>query len=503
MNTKPNSLWRDVELESFPGLSKDLNTEVTVVGTGITGITTAYFLVEKGYNVVLLEAGRIIEGTTGYTTAKITSQHGLIYDTLIQTMGEEKAKLYYQANEEALSCIDDIRKKEQIDCDFSYQDAYIYGNSKEANRKIEKEAEAYKRLGIDGGLAEVTELPYSVSSAVKINHQAQFHPVKYLASMIQRLQEKNTPIFENTRAAKLVEGDRPEVVTREGNTVTSDHVVMATHFPFADFKGLYFSRLHVERSYSIAVRSAENVPDGMYLSAEEPKKSLRHFVTEDGEKLLLVGGEGHPSGQKENTEESYENLAVYAKEQFGSEDVSYHWSSQDLITLDMVPYIGPVTKNNSNIHIAAGFAKWGMTNGTIAAKVISDLIAGKDNPYIELFSPSRDLGKQHVKSFLKENMDVGKEFVKGKLDRKNIKPEDLAKDEGSVVRINGKRAGAYKDEHGSISIVDTTCTHMGCELNWNNGDRSWDCPCHGSRFTVEGEVIEGPATKPLSKLSDK
>nr|WP_308808323.1 FAD-dependent oxidoreductase [Halobacillus andaensis] len=457
---------------------------------------------KEGYNVVLLEAGRVMEGTTGYTTAKITSQHGLIYDQLIRTIGEAKARHYYQANEDGLQLIDDIRKTNDIECDFSKQDAYVYGVTEEAKRDIYKEAEAYEKIGIRGGLTQEVELPFSVTAAIKIKDQAQFHPVKYLASMLRFLKEKNTPIYENTRAVDIEKGSRPRVITRDGHFVTSDHIVMATHFPFKDFDGLYFSRLHVERSYSIAARAEGALPDGMYVNVEEPKRSLRHFVNEYGEKLLLAGGEGHPSGQKENTDKCYEKLHDYAKEYFHGNEVTHRWSSQDLTTLDNIPYIGPITKNNPNIHVAAGFAKWGMTNGTIAAKVITDLIRGKASPYADLFSPSRNLSFQHVKSFTKENADTAKEYIKGRLDRRNRKPEDLAPGEGSVVRLKGKRAGAYKDEAGKISVVDTTCTHMGCELNWNNGERSWDCPCHGSRFTTGGEVIEGPATKPLKKLSD-
>ncbi|WP_221567066.1 FAD-dependent oxidoreductase [Alkalihalobacillus sp. TS-13] len=495
------SLWRDFQLESFPPLEEDLTSEVTVVGAGITGITTAYLLVKQGYDVVLLDAGQIVSGATGYTTAKISAQHGLVYDQLIKTIGEEKAKLYYEANQDALKMIDDIRKKHEIDCDFSYQDAFVYGESEQSKKKIEKEAKAYEKLGIDGSLSDDVDLPFQVSAAVKMNDQAQFHPVKYLAAIVAYLKEKNVRIYENTRAVDIKKGQKPEVIAENGYSITSNHVVIASHFPFKDFEGVYFARLHVERSYSLAIRTDSKIPEGVYLNADQPKRSIRHAVDPSGEKVLLVGGESHTSGQIDDTLACYEDLRSFAEEHFGVTEIPRRWSAQDMTTLDKVPYIGPITEKNPNIHVATGFTKWGMTLGTGSAKLISDLIGEKDNRYAELFKPSRFNAKSDVKNFAVENADVAKEFVKGKLDLRTKDIGELEHDEGAVVKVNGKRAGCYKDSAGKTTLVDTTCTHMGCELNWNNGERSWDCPCHGSRFNTDGKVIEGPATKPLKKLS--
>ncbi|MBM7552571.1 FAD-dependent oxidoreductase [Thalassobacillus pellis] len=500
MNGIPNSpqpLWRDTTIDSFPQLDRDMETDVTVIGSGITGITTAYFLVKKGFKVVLLEAGKVINGTTGYTTAKLSAQHGLIYDHLIRTFGKETAKKYYLANQEGLHYIDDIRTDLKIDCDFSYQPSIVYSAAPSGNRKIEKEAEAYKDLGIDGGLADNSVLPFPIQSAVKMNQQAQFHPLKYLKSLLIYLKQKDTHIFENTRAVDIKKGTLPEVKTRKGHSVLSDHVVIASHFPFKDLNGMYFARLHVERSYTIAVKTNGPPPKGMYLSTEEPKKSLRHALGSNGEELLLIGGEGHTSGQSENTYNHYEKLKEFAEKNFSVKDIPYRWSSQDISTLDRIPYIGPITRNNPNIYVATGFAKWGMSNGTVAGKVISDLITGNGSPYEKLFSPSRFNASQDVKNFTKENMDVAKELFKGKLHRKETDMENLQPNEGGIVNYRGKKLGAYKASNGGVSLVDTTCTHMGCDLQWNTAECSWDCPCHGSRFTPSGEVIEGPATKPL------
>ncbi|SFG64654.1 Glycine/D-amino acid oxidase [Halobacillus alkaliphilus] len=494
-------LWRDQSIESFPALTENTEADVTVIGSGITGIMTAYLLVKKGYSVVVLEAGKIVEGTTGYTTAKISAQHGLIYDHLIQTFGKEKAKLYYEANQHALQLIDQIRQDHHIDCDFAYQDAYVYSTTAESTQNIEKEAKAYEQLGINGELSEHTDLPFPVTASIKMKDQAHFNPVKFLLPLISYLKENGTSFYEDTRAVDIKEGKRPEVITRNGQRVRSDHVVMASHFPFKDFKGLYFARLHVDRSYSLAVKMTDQLPDGMYLNAESPKRSLRHAIGDNGERYLLIGGEGHPSGQSRNTEQHYERLRDYAETHFDVENVPYRWSSQDMTTLDMVPYIGPITEKHSNIHVATGFAKWGMTNGTAAAMVITDLISQDSSPYAELFNPSRFHAQEDVKNFTKENADVAKEFVKGKLSKGDRTMDDLALDEGALINKDGKKAGAYKTADGTVKVVDTTCTHMGCDVEWNNGERSWDCPCHGSRFTPDGEVIEGPATKPLKKLT--
>ncbi|WP_085508601.1 FAD-dependent oxidoreductase [Thalassobacillus devorans] len=498
-----SSLWRDLSIESFPPLEEDISTDVTVVGSGIAGITTAYRLVQSGFKVTLVEAGRVLEGTTGYTTAKISAQHELIYQQLQKTIGDDKAKLYYQANMAALQAIEKNMEDLQIDCDFSYQDAIVYGETEKAKKLIEKEAEIYEKLEIDGEMTNDTDLPFPVSGAIRMHHQAQFHPVKYLLPLIDYLKKKQVNIFENTRAVDIEKGDKPKVITTDGNTITSDHVVIASHFPFKDFDGLYFSRLHVERSYSVAFKTEQPVPEGMYLNVEEPKRSIRNARDTNGEPLLLVGGEGHTSGQSEDTWQHYNNLVNFTKDHYAIQDIPYRWSSQDMSTLDLVPYIGNITSTNPNIYVATGFAKWGMTQGTIAADVIHDLITERKNPFEELYSPSRFHNSTGLKSFTKENADVAKEFVKGKLPTKDKKElRDLRFDEGAIVKVDGKRAGAYKDKSGKVSLVDTTCTHMGCDLAWNNSERSWDCPCHGSRFTVEGNVIEGPATKPLEKISN-
>nr|WP_078382853.1 FAD-dependent oxidoreductase [Sutcliffiella halmapala] len=496
----PEPYWREsTSLPSFSPLQEDTNADVCIVGAGITGITAAYQLAQDGHRVVLVDADQILNGTTGHTTAKITAQHGLIYDELINHIGEEKAKLYYEANNDALHYIKDIVNLKRIECDFSKQDAYIYATTDEEEQKIYQELDAYQKLGIKKDL--INEIPFSIptKSALVMKDQAQFHPLHYLKVLVEGILEKGGRIYEQTVAIDVEESPELQVITRSGAKIKCNSILACSHFPFYDGKGFFFTRMYAERSYVVAAKTDKEFPGGMYLSAGQPTRSLRS-VTVNGEKLVLIGGEGHKTGQGTDTLKHYEALKTFGEESLGLKEVSYRWSAQDLYTLDKVPYIGRITSNNPNIFIATGFRKWGMTNGTAAALLLQDLVNGKQNKYMDLFAPSRFVADPSLKKFISANMDVAGHLIEGKLDRPTKKPEDLGLDEGGVVSIDGRRAGAYKDDKGEIYCVDTTCTHLGCEVEWNHGDRSWDCPCHGSRFSIHGDVLEGPADKPLEKL---
>ncbi|MGM0843926.1 MAG: FAD-dependent oxidoreductase [Bacillota bacterium] len=500
------SYWRKAAEErglTFNKLENDnLQVDVTIVGAGITGIIAAYLLSKEGKKVALVESGKVINGTTGYTTAKISTQHGLMYDDLIKHHGEEKAGLYYQANDEAMKFLQSLTEELGISCEYTQQPSYVYAQTEKGSEQIRKEAQAYEKLNIPGELTDETQLPFKVLNALKLNGQAQFHPVKFLLPLLGEIKANGGLIFEHTRVTKI-SGDAPvEVLAEGGGKITSEKAIVSTHFPITDFKGLYFSRLDIERSYILAAKTDSNVPDGMYLSADQPKRSLRYTTDSNGERMILFGGDSHKAGQDGDTIQHYQNLKEFAEKHFSAKEFPYRWSAQDLTTLDQVPYIGNVTDHEENILVATGYAKWGMTNGTAAALLLTDLVLGKENRFKELFSPSRFHFNPDVKNFIKENADVAKEFVKGKLNKHDSKLDELENGEGGVVTLEGKRAGAYRDDNGDVTVVDTTCTHMGCELGWNNAEKSWDCPCHGSRFSACGDVIEGPAVKPLKKIYD-
>lgn len=498
----PEPYWREESLPAFEKLSGDAQTEIGIVGGGITGITAGYLLAKEGFKVTILEAGNILNGTTGHTTAKVTAQHGLIYDELISHFGEEKTRLYYEASNNAIEFIRNTASEKQIDCDFSNEDAIIYAISDKYAKKVEKEWEAYEKLGINGQLTDTIPFNISTKAVLAMHNQAQFHPLKYLKRLLKDFIDLGGTVYENTTAVNVEEGGLPDIVTREGHRLKCKFVISASHFPFADMKGFYFARLYPERSYVLGVKTNTDFPGGMYYSADSPTRSLR-YTPYNGEKLILVSGDSHKTGHGIDTMQHYEALESFAEEVLGITEFPYRWSAQDLYTLDKVPYIGPITSKNKNIFVATGFRKWGMTNSTASALLIKDLIMKKENPYAELFSPSRFKADPSIKKFITTNTDVAGQLIKGKLEFVPKETKDLKNDEGGVVMIKGKRTGAYKDPDGHLHLVDTTCTHMGCECEWNHGDRTWDCPCHGSRFSYDGAVVEGPAEKPLKKVESE
>lgn len=498
--TSPESWWiRSTEVHKFPALEEDLKVETAIIGGGITGITTAYLLAKEGLQVALFEADSLFNGTTGHTTAKITAQHGLIYNELIQHFGEDKARLYYQANQNAKEHMEEWIKEHNIECDFQKEDAFIYTNADDYIGKIKKEAAAYEKLGIEGGLTEQIPIDLPHKSAIVMKNQAHFHPLHYLAKMVEQLEKLGVQIYENSVASQMEEGTPPTIRFKNGKRVEADYVISASHFPFHDNRG-YFSRLYPERSYVIAAKPVKPVIKGMYINAEQPTRSIRP-VTIEGEQMLLFGGDGHKAGQGGKELEHYQALEKFAQEHFNIGEIAYRWSTQDLVTPDKVPYIGELSEG-SKVFVATGFRKWGMTNSHVAAQLIRDLIIDKRNPYKELYTPARFKADPGIKKFVKENLNVASHLIGGKLETPDKEIKDIKEGEGAAISIKGKRAGAYKNEKGQLFVVDTTCTHMGCEVNWNSGDRTWDCPCHGSRFTYKGEVLEGPAEKPLKLLND-
>lgn len=495
------SYWQDlVELPSFPSLTEDIEVDIAIVGGGITGVTTAYLLTQEGFKVALVEADTLMSGTTGNTTAKLSAQHGLFYNELIQHVGEEKAKLYYDANHQAMEYVRNIINQLNIDCDFSVEDAYVYTQNDNNVSQLETELKAYEKLGIPGRMVDTTPLPFTVNAALIMDKQYQFHPLKYLRALVDEMNQKGCKIYENTTALKVEMGEQPKILMRNGHSIRCKHVVSCSHFPFHD-EGFYFARLYPERSYVVSAITDKELPSGMYINAEKPTRSIR-YTPYQGKKLIIFSGDHHKTGQGIDTMKHFENLQDYAENSFGVKEFVYRWSAQDYSTLDKIPYIGYITNTNRNILVATGYRKWGMTHGTVAALLFRDIILEKENPYENLYTPSRFESDPSVKRFLKENANVAKHLIQGKLENPTKQVEDLQNDEGAVVKYNGKRRGAYKDENGKVTIVDTTCTHMGCEVEWNSGEKTWDCPCHGSRFAINGDVVEGPAEKPLKKISN-
>ncbi len=427
------SLWqKTAEPQHFPPLDGDIKTDVLIIGGGMAGILTAYFLHQRGVSYVLVEKDRICRGISGNTTAKITFQHGLIYHKLLKN-GESIARAYLNSNREALGIFSRLCR--ETDCDYEIKDNYVY--SSDIN-KLEYELEALQKLGCSAGFCEEVPIPVKVAGAVRISDQAQFNPMKFVSHI-----SKGLKIFENTFVREMI---GTTAVTDRGK-INAEKVIVATHFPFINKHGSYFLKLYQHRSYVIALEGAQNV-DGMYVDDEKKGMSFRNYKN-----LLLVGGGDHRTGQQGG---NWAELRDFARVHYPDAKEKHHWAAQDTMSLDGIPYIGRYSKNIPDMYVASGFNKWGMTGAMAAAYVLSDLVTGKRNDYEELFSPSR--------SILKPQLAVnGFEAVK------------------NLLTFTGKR-----------------CPHMGCALKWNKAEHSWDCPCHGSRFSGNGKLLDNPANGDLS-----
>ncbi len=494
--TLPQSFWVESSLSTdYPILDKDIKVDVAIVGGGIVGITLGYLLKQEGVRVAIIEADRIALGATGHTTAKITSQHNLLYGKIITHFGKEKAQQYANANESAITFIEEIVKEKNIDCDFSRQSAYIYTQLDEYIEKIQDEVNAASKIGIKASFTDVLPLPFNIKAALCFENQAQFHPRKYILPLAYDIPGEGSYIFERSRAIDFHEGHPSTVITKDGNKVTAEKLVIASHFPAYGSNGYYFARMYPERSYALGIRTKQKFPGGMYITAEKPTRSLRLTPYKNGA-LLIVSGEHHKTGQGENTNLHYKNLINFANDIYDIIDIPFRWSTQDYTTLDDIPFVGNITSKSPSTYVATGFKKWGMTNGTASAILLKDLIVRGESPWAPLYNPSRFKAEPMIKNFAITNIDVAKHLIGDKL-KPIPKDIDIAPGEAVIVEDNGKKLGVYKDKKGKLHAVDPVCTHMGCNLAWNAAELSWDCPCHGSRFTYEGDIIEGPGLKSL------
>jgi glycine/D-amino acid oxidase-like deaminating enzyme/nitrite reductase/ring-hydroxylating ferredoxin subunit len=478
-----------------PRLEGSEEAEVAVLGGGIVGVTTALMLAEQGVDVALVEANRLGRGVTGHTTAKVSSQHGLIYAKLRSRYGADGARTYGLANQTALEWIARRVEAGGIDCDFRRQPSYAYMSPGSGRSQLEDEAEAAQEAGLPAALVEETPLPYGVEAAVRFDDQAEFHAHKYLLGLVDQLEAAGCRIYEQSQALGLDDGEPVEVKTPHGS-VSAGRVVVATNYPFLD-RSLAFARVHPQRSYALVCRIAGDPPEGMFISGDSPTRSVR-AVPMDGEELLLVGGEGHKTGTGGDTRERYEALERFAREHWDVVATEYRWSSQDNTTIDRVPYVGPLTPLTKRVLMATGFAKWGITGGTAAAMILCELAQGRDHGWAGLFNPNRFKPLASAPRFLEENLQAGFRMVYDRVANRGSRAiEELAPGEGDIVSADGRKVAGYRDDDGKLYAVSTRCTHLGCQVNWNAAERSWDCPCHGSRFAPDGRVLHGPAVHGL------
>lgn len=525
-----NSLWIasvDEKDRQYKSLGEDKYADVCIIGGGLTGLTTAYYLSRAGKSVIVLEKDKIGNHTTGNTTGKITSQHGLFYDYLIESVGMEKSKQYLEANEQAINNIEKIVNEEKIECDFERVDNFVFTQDKNYIQKIKDEVEAVKILGFNAEFTKNIDVPIKVKennkveqakeeiigktgddisiskevlAAIKFPNQAQFNSYKYIIGLANKIEENKGEIYEYSKVTDVKAEDDLYVVETKNAKVKAEYVVIASHYPIINFPGFYFMKMYQETSYLIAVETNGKLFDGMYINAEEPSISLRTAIY-NGKRILLVGGMNHKTGAKIDLKQAYEKLEKIAKRLYPDCKVIFRWNTEDCVTLDKIPYIGEFSNLMTNVYVGTGYKKWGITSSNVAANIITDNILGKENKYEKVFNSKRLKPIKNYKELRNMLKEVSYSLVINRLRKKDNLLKNINKGEGKIVEVEGKKVGIYKDKEGNIYAVKPYCTHLGCELSWNNLDNTWDCPCHGSRFTYDGRNIYDPAIKDLERIN--
>lgn len=493
------SLWQaTAEAATYPQLDGNLTTEVLVIGGGVTGLTTAVLLLEAGADVTVVEAVAVGHGTTGRTTGKVTSQHGLIYQELVDAHGDHVARTYGRVNQEAIDQVRGLVDRHGIDADLEDADAFVYTEQAGQVGRLRREAEVAAGLGLPAEWTDTTDLPFEVAGAVCFSGQAQLHAVRYVAGLAAVVAaHPRGQVIEGTRAHAVRERDDAVTVDTDGGRVSADHVVVATLLPIVD-RGFEFARTVASRTYGIAARAAGDatVPAGMYISAEQPSRSIRRHREGDATYVIVVG-DAHETGHDTDTGRHDAALADFARDRLGATDVRHRWSAQDFTSVDLLPFIGspPFARR---IHVATGFNKWGLTSGTAAAGIITDQINGRGPAHAAIFSPTRRTITASARGFLRHNLDVAKRFVADRALPDATSIDDIPAGGGGVVRRDGELLAVSKDAEGVATVRSAICRHLGCVVQWNRAERSWDCPCHGSRYGADGGVLDGPATRPLA-----
>jgi glycine/D-amino acid oxidase-like deaminating enzyme/nitrite reductase/ring-hydroxylating ferredoxin subunit len=494
------SFWIETTPETnYPALADGSAVDVAVVGGGITGITAAVLLKRAGKTVALIDSKRIVRGASGYTTGKVTSGHGASYSMIRRAFGPDGARTYAEANEAALERITQFVEQGAIDCELERRTNYVYAESTDEVAQLRQEAEVERQSGLATTLVEETPLPFDVPAALWLENQAQFHPRKYLLALAATIPGEGSYVFEESRVHRVEHGDPCQVQTEQG-TVRAPDVIVATHLPITD-RGLYFAKTYPHRSYAVAapIGSATD-PEGMYINSATPTRSIR--TLRDGERVFIqVGGNGHKTGEESDTPSRYDQLEEFLHTHWpGAGDVEYRWSTQDYMAHDHVPYVGRLRSGADHLYAATGYSKWGMTNGTAAAMIVSDAILGRRNPWATLFDAKRRPRRSALGSFLRENATAGFHFFADRVaraDRATV--EELKPGEGALIRIRSLKTAVYRDEHGRLHAFSPACRHLYCLVDWNPAERTWDCPCHGSRYDGQGRAIQGPTTRDLTR----
>lgn len=493
------SFWEEEikKHQEFESVKNNIDVSVCIIGGGLTGLSTAYYLSKK-VSVAVVEKDRICSHTSGKTTGKITSQHGLFYEYLINSENKEFAKKYLKANEKAIDNIENIIKESQGECDFEREDAYIFTMQETKVDQIKNEQASVDK--IDKEKSEFVKqvlLPLEIAGAIKFRNQAKFHPVKYGYILANSIMNNNGRVFENSKVTDIKRENGKYIVSVNRNKIIADYVVIATRYPIVNVPGYHFLKMYQSTSYAVMADVKKELFNGMYISTEVPNISFR--TVKDGErKLLLAVGFDYKTG-KEDLKDGYQRLETVIRKMYPDAEILYKWSAEDCISLDKIPYIGEISVMKPNMYIATGFNKWGITSSNIAANIITDDILGNENEYKDIFKSTRlqpIKNRQEVGNMLKE---VNKSLIASRFKITKNELKDIKIGEGKIVNINNTKVGVYKSQTGEVFKIRPYCAHLGCELYFNNIDKTWECPCHGSKFSYEGKLIEVPSNKDLKQ----
>ena len=471
------SLWQKTssELHQFSSLQTDLKCDVVVVGAGLTGTLTAWMLQEHGLDVVVLDSGIPGQGASAHTTAKITAMHGFCYSNLISSHGVDIAKQYFRANQSAIERYSDLIETKNISCDFQKINCFLYART--SSSKLRSELSALKSMGEAPLFTNDTQLPFPVSAALKIENQAIFHPLKFIHALLSNLH-----VYANSTVIKI---DGKKVITDQA-VVSAKNIVIATRYPFFLLPGLFFAQIHQDRSYALSIENIAPMED-MYINIDEGDVTFRPWTDQ-----IILSGFSHRTAH-DSLQSGYDALHLCAQRWYPGCQPTAQWSTEDCIPADSIPYIGSYEYGTARVYVATGFQKWGMTSAMAAADILADSICGRRNQFALLFSPHRFPGVKAIGNILHDGAISLANLAKQFLYIPRAKVHDIPPGQGGIVQWDGCKVGVYHHENGKFYFVSTRCPHMGCQLNWNQVERSWDCPCHGSRFSYDGTRLDPPA----------
>ncbi len=485
------SLWLEaLPKQARPALSGHVEVDVLVIGGGITGLTTALAVARDGASVAVLEADRVGSGVSGNTTGKVSALQGTVYSAIGDRHDDGILATYGRASLWAVEQVAATAEQEKIDCALQRRPAFTYAAGPDELPALEREAQALERAGVPARYSDGPDLPVAVTSALCLEDQLQLQPAAYVEGLARAVEARGGVVYEHSRALSLDFRSPPGVKTAAGS-VKADRVVVATHVPLFDRAG-YFVRMEAERSYCIATTVRGPLPKSMSISCGDQKRSIRAHGNR-----LIIGGEGHPSGAPQATAARFEHLEQFARQHWKVGKVSHRWSAQDPMPYDRLPFVGSYLPRSQRVFVATGFLKWGLTSGVFAGAAIADMIAGRGDRWEGAFSPTR-LSPRSLPAIAPVGLKTGKAIVVDRLTPAEVDSSaDVPSGQARVVRDGLGKTGVYRDDAGTIHAVSMRCTHLGCILSFNAAETSWDCSCHGSRFDVDGAVLEGPAVNPL------